>query len=61
VFLINGPRTTILQQIGTGSNTSIRVQMPSSSVIEGVATFLRASNSAGDSALVPLTFSVACA
>jgi hypothetical protein len=61
VFLINGSRTTILQQIGTGSNTQVRVQMPSSSVIVGVASFLQASNSAGDSALVPLTFSVACA
>jgi hypothetical protein len=37
------------------------VQMPSSSVIEGVPSFLQASNSAGDSALVPVTFSVACA
>jgi hypothetical protein len=60
VFLINGSRTATLQQIGTGSNTQIRVQMPSSSVAAGVASFVQASGSGGDSALVPVTFDAGC-
>jgi hypothetical protein len=60
VFLINGSRTTTLQQLGTGSNTQIRVQMPSSSVTAGVASFVQASGSGGDSALFPVTFSAGC-
>jgi hypothetical protein len=60
VFLISGSRSTTLQQIGTGSNTQIRVQMPSSAITAGVASSVQASNSSGDSALVPVTFSTGC-
>jgi hypothetical protein len=60
VFLINGTRTMTLQQIGTGSNTQMRVQMPSSSITPGVASFVQASNTGGDSALSPVTFSAGC-
>jgi hypothetical protein len=60
VFLITGSRTTTLQQFGTGSNTQIRVQMPSSAITAGVASFVQASNTGGDSALVPVTFSAGC-
>jgi hypothetical protein len=60
VFLINGSRTATLQQIGTGSNTQIRAQMPSSSVTAGVASFVQASGSGGDSALLPVTFAAGC-
>jgi hypothetical protein len=60
VFLINGSRTATLQQIGNGSNTQLRVQMPSSSVSAGVASFVQASGSGGDSALLPVTFAAGC-
>jgi hypothetical protein len=60
VYLINGSRNTTLQQFGTGSSTQIRVQMPSSSVTAGVASFVQVSNSGGDSALFPVTFSAGC-
>jgi hypothetical protein len=61
VFFINGTRTTTLQQIGTGSNTQIRVQMPSSSINASQASFVQVSNSGGDSALFPISFGANCA
>lgn len=60
VFLINGSRTTSLQQIGTGSNTQLRVQMPSTSVIQGASSFVQVSNGGGDSGLFPVTFTAGC-
>jgi hypothetical protein len=35
--------------------------MPSTAVTAGVASFIQATNSGGDSALVPVTFSTGCA
>jgi hypothetical protein len=59
-FLINGSRTATLQQIGTGSNTQLRVQIPSSGVTANTPSSVQVSNSGGDSTLFPVSFTSGC-
>jgi hypothetical protein len=59
-ILIQGSHTFGLAPVGTGSNTQIRVQTPSTGGIVAGAAQIQVSNAGGDSNIVQVSFSSGC-